>query len=69
VAEYSTILVYDVVSICNPTVPQVRLGDTTKEGKTRKQGQKLWEDRNRWKYVPHEAEIYKDLGGGGERQV
>jgi hypothetical protein len=39
-----------------------------KEGKTRKQGQKLWEDRNRRKCVPHEVEIYKD-GGGGLREA
>lgn len=60
-AEDLTLLEYDTVSICNQTVSQVRTGDTPKEGNTRKQEVKLWEDRDRWRDVPHEVEMY---GGG-----
>ena len=58
-AEDSTLLGYDAVSICNQIVSQVRKGYTLKERNTRKQEQKVWEDRDRCRDVPHEVEMYK----------
>jgi hypothetical protein len=58
VAEDSTLPEYDAVSICNQTVSQVRKGDKLKEGNTRKQEQKMWDDRDEWRDVPHEVEMY-----------
>ena len=51
----------------NQMASQVRKGDTPKEGNTRKQEEMLWEDRDRWKDVLHEVEMYG--GGAYERQA
>lgn len=66
-AQDLTLLEYNSVSTCNRTVSQVRLGDILKGGNRRKPEEKVWEDRDRQRYVPHEVEMYG--GGGLERQT
>jgi hypothetical protein len=66
VAEDLTLLEYDALSISNQTVSQVRKGETPKDRNTRKKEQMVWEDRDRWRDVPYEVEMY---GEGGVREA
>jgi hypothetical protein len=62
VAGDSVLLEYGAASLRNQTVSWVTKGNTKKEAKARKQEQKLWEDRDKWRDEPHAVEMY---GGGG----